>query len=115
MKKHHSIALFLLAYAGLLLVYWLCDYFGWPSMLGSLLPIALMVFLIIRQQKAQDEVMQKVSNQAYVFAFWATFLALIALASPSLAADPVIKQWPLWTVPLLAWHVGYLIAWIKHT
>lgn len=115
MKKQHHILLFLVAYAAYALLYMLSNQFDWSPMIAILVPLTVMVYLIFVHHKHQDEVMKKIHNQAYLMAFWVIFLVLFVMNFLSFNSLPFLSEWPLWTVPLIAWHLAYLVAWFKNT
>ena len=115
MNRYKFLAWFLLVYtvfAAVLLS------FNQPFQLlpiWALLPIFVMIYLIIEYQKHQDEVLKKINAMSYMIGFWLTLLGLLILETSVTASHPQLEQLPLWAIPLLAWNVGYVIAWFRHT
>lgn len=85
--------------------------------LGKLILIGLilvMVLTILWRYELEDEVQQKISDNATRVGFWATFVTLY-LVTLSEGFDIWLQTLvPIWTIPLMAWILGYIISSITY-
>ena len=108
-------AVFLLAYLGYAAALVLSD--RNETTVAQLAPVVLlgvMILAIFWFGRQQDEVRQAIARRADAIGFWGTFLVLYMVSTIDGLGSALQRLLPLWSVPLVAWLIGYLWTIVRY-
>jgi len=114
-KKRLTFFIFITAYC-LYVVAELFLYDGNENLVGFITIglILAMVLSILWRYTLEDEVQQKIADNATKVGFWATFVSLYIATLFEGFEEMIQSMVPFWSIPVITWVIGYSISMITY-